>query len=356
VFGVSLLSRLKWWCNFNKTQKLKQLPYKINVPPFIAVCGGLFVSRGAHCASGAANDQSNPNLQVAWQRLQPLLPPLITTGNQLACHTRSARHETSPGSSATQCGLGKSRRALLKGQGGHGSPISIPPPPPLTPLQGRRAADLQPHQQIILRFSFGCASFRESATLLSVMPSQHSSAHMLAYKRKRMRFVYSRNTWAESAPQVSSIPKHKDRSPSTFTVTDSACHLICNRWNSWVRKPSPHTASTRLSKQTQHCWVPLCLPPMACLETKWPDITQTVNSRPSTNSHLLSAYWWTPLGRGFTLRLTLWHWRHVWRGTIQQVHDKTAFLNQHAVDHRYQDHREGRQSRKGKQEIKACAH
>lgn len=118
----------------------------------------VFVSRGAHCASGAANDQSNPNLQVAWQRLQPLLPPLITTGNQLACHTRSARHETSPGSSATQCGLGKSRRALLKGQGGHGSPISIPPPPPLTPLQGRRAADLQPHQQIIFRFSFGCAS------------------------------------------------------------------------------------------------------------------------------------------------------------------------------------------------------
>lgn len=54
------------------------------------------VSNKAHCECSGCRDQSNPNLQVAWQRLQPLLPPLITTSFQLAClDTRSARHETS---------------------------------------------------------------------------------------------------------------------------------------------------------------------------------------------------------------------------------------------------------------------
>lgn len=119
---------------------------------------GPIVSNKAHCVSGAESDRSNPNLQVAWRRLQPPLPPLITTGNQLAClDTRSARHETSLGSSGDTVLLGKQPRGFSERPGRPRFSFSIPPPPHLL-REGGRVTDLHPQQMMIFRFSFGCVS------------------------------------------------------------------------------------------------------------------------------------------------------------------------------------------------------
>lgn len=107
----------------------------------------------AHCVSSAEKDQSNPNLQVAWQRLQPLLPPLITMGNQLAClDTQSALHETSLSSSDNTVELGKQPQGFTEKLRRPHFSISIPS------LGGGRVTDLHPQQQMIFRFSFRCVS------------------------------------------------------------------------------------------------------------------------------------------------------------------------------------------------------
>lgn len=137
----------------------------------IVVCGGPIVSNKAHCVSGAETDLSNPNLQVAWQRLQLPLPPLITTCNQLAClDMRSARHKTSLGSSGDTVLLGKQPQGFTERPGRPCFSISIPPPPLVLKEGGWRI-----HTRSSRRFSgllldvYPSISFQDGDALLAVM-------------------------------------------------------------------------------------------------------------------------------------------------------------------------------------------
>lgn len=84
---------------------------------YIVDRGGNFESKKPQCVFGAENDQSNPKLQLAWQRLKSLLPPLITTGNQLPVWTRDCLHKTSLGSSGDTVLLGKQPQGFTERPG-----------------------------------------------------------------------------------------------------------------------------------------------------------------------------------------------------------------------------------------------
>lgn len=147
------------------------------------MCGGPIVPNKAHCVSGAENDQSNPNLQVAWQRLQPLLPPLITTGNQLAClDTRSARHETSLGSSGDTVLLGKQPQGFTERT--REATFLHQHPSYSSSLEGGRVTDLHPRQQRIFRFFLldvqTSTSFQDGDAFPSAVTQ--SSPHMHPWK------------------------------------------------------------------------------------------------------------------------------------------------------------------------------
>lgn len=234
----------------------------------MCVCGDPIVSNTV--CNGAEADQSNPNLQVAWQRLQPRLSPADNNSNQVAClDTRCAWHESRLGSPGVTILLGKQLRGFRETDWKATYLNQYPPtphPPSFVCLWGARLTDLCPQQQMTFGlFKYGislphsrllrrCSVSHPKYSPLRVqkatffIPGIKHHYHKGTIKSKTMTFYFFADSAFAGITQL----------PGTWTMTGgfvwSGSHLQ-------TLPPPPHPNKHSIAG----C---LAVFPMPCLETR----------------------------------------------------------------------------------------